>query len=390
MNRRDRSAEVVVVGAGPVGASVAWHLVAAGCRDVLLLERAARVGEGSAGRATGGYRAQFGSAINVRLSLLARAKLRRFRDEVGADPGYRPSGYLFLAENEAQLEGLRAMHAVQRDAGFDEATILDRQETARLYPEASLDGVVGASFARSDGFIRPLSILEGYLDAARRGGARVRFGAEVASLAREAGRAAGVRLVGGETIGAGAVVNAAGAWAAEWLRGAGVDLPVEPLKRQIAPTEPFAALGEERPMLIWPDGFHLRARDGRVLLLWPKAAASSAPFDTTFDSTWLDGLWETACRRLPILRQARLDAAGAWAGLYEMSPDHHAILGEAPGVPRLYLANGSSGHGVMHSPALGQLLAEQILHGEARTLDARPLRPSRFAEGDLCREVSYL
>jgi sarcosine oxidase subunit beta len=385
------SAEVVIVGAGPIGASVAWHLTQSGVRDVLVLERAARTGEGSAGRATGGFRCQFGSPINVRLSLLSLQKLRRFAEEVGADPGYRSSGYLFLAETAEQLAGLRAMHAVQLASGYDEARELGPAEVARLYPSAALDGVAGASFGPTDGYIRPLQILDGYLGAARRAGARLRLGAEVVGLEVERGRARGVRLAGGESVAAGAVVNAAGAWAADWLRGAAVALPVEPLKRQIAPTLPFAPIGEDLPMLIWPDGFHLRARDGRVLLLWPKETAATAnPFDLHFDPAWLAGLWETACRRVPILASTAIDRDRGWAGLYEMSPDHHAILGEAPEVPGLFLVNGSSGHGVMHAPALGQLLAEQIVHGAARTIDATPLRPSRFAERDLCREVGYL
>jgi sarcosine oxidase subunit beta len=386
-----KSADVVIVGAGPIGASVAWHLVRAGAAGVLLLERGARPGiGGSAARATGGYRAQFGSAINVRLSLLAREKLVRFREEVGADPGYRPTGYLFLAETEAQLRGLAAMHRVQRESGFDEARLIDRDEVSRLHPAASLEGVIGASFGPSDGFIRPLQILEGYLQAALRGGAQLRCACEVVGLERAGDRASGVRLAGGERIAAGTVVNAAGAWAAPWLASAGIDLPVVPLKRQIAPTLPFPAFSEDWPMLIWPDGFHLRGRDGRVLLLWPKTAVPAHPFDAEFDPAWLVGLHETASRRVPMLARATIDAAGAWAGLYEMSPDHHAILGEAPEARGLFYANGSSGHGVMHSPALGQLLAELILDGAARTLDIRALRPGRFVEGALNREVSYL
>jgi sarcosine oxidase, subunit beta len=136
------------------------------------------------------------------------------------------------------------------------------------------------------------------------------------------------------------------------------------------------------PMTIFTaDGFHLRVRDGRILLLWPDDPTGLDPFDTTTADEWLAVVQAKARRRLPCLGAARIDRAGCWAGLYEMTPDKHALLGRAPGVENLYLANGSSGHGVMHAPALGQLLAEIILDGTASTLDVRPLRPERFAEG---------
>src|SRR6266446_4043580 len=167
--------EVVVVGAGVIGASVAWHLIRLGVRDVLVLERGATPGEGSTGRATGGFRAQFGTAIDVRLSLLAREKLRRFREEVGVDAGYRPCGYLWLARNAGELSALRAAQRIQHEVGLGEARMVAPEEIAKLNPAASLQGVVGGAFCPTDGFLRPLEVLRGYLDGARRMGARVRF-----------------------------------------------------------------------------------------------------------------------------------------------------------------------------------------------------------------------
>jgi sarcosine oxidase subunit beta len=136
------------------------------------------------------------------------------------------------------------------------------------------------------------------------------------------------------------------------------------------------------PMTIFcEDGFHLRVRDGRVLLLWPDQPVVADPFDTTSDDQWLEEVTWRAYQRVPCLAGVPIDRKSCWAGLYEMSPDKHALLGQAPGVNNLYLVNGSSGHGVMHAPALGQLLAEIILNGKAHTLDTYALRPSRFAEG---------
>src|SRR5712671_1028972 len=374
-------ADVVIVGAGVIGASVAWHLTALGVRDVLLVDRAASAGEGSTGRATGGFRAQFGTSINVRLSLLAREKLRRFADEVGADPGYRPCGYLWLARTAGELEALRRAQDVQRAAGLGEARMVEPEEISGLNPAVSLAGVIGGAFCPSDGFLRPLDILRGYLDGARRRGARVHFGEEVNELARlPDGRIDSVRLARGE-VACGTVVNAAGACAGELGRRAGVFVPVAPLRRQVACTVPCSALPEDMPMTLWPgDGFHLRVRDGRVLLLRPSPGAAD-PFRAEVEDGWLREVQSTAAERVPALAGVAVDRTRSWAGLYEMSPDGHALLGRAPGCENLVLVNGSSGHGVMHAPALGALAAELIVHGAARSLDVRALRPTRFEEG---------
>jgi sarcosine oxidase, subunit beta len=383
------SPEVVVAGGGVMGASAAWHLASRGCRDVLVLDRAPQPGAGSTGRATGGFRAQFATEVNIRLSLLSREKLLRFPDEVGIDPGYRPRGYLFLAADEAQLATLRSLQPLQRSLGV-EVEEVGPEDIRRLNPAVVLDGIPGGSFGAQDGFLRPLDILKGYTEAARRLGARFEYGAEVLGVEVQGGRATGVRTVRG-TIPAGHVVNAAGAWAAVLARTAGVEIPVEPVRRQVAPSEPTDLLPEDMPMTIFlEDGFHLRVRDGRVLLLWPSEEPWPDPFDATFDPRWLDGLIERAHARVPCLRQGRLDRERCWAGLYEMTPDKHALLGPAPGVESFWLINGSSGHGVMHSPALGQLLAEMILDGAARSLDVGALRPTRFAEGQPNPEVSLL
>jgi sarcosine oxidase subunit beta len=160
-------------------------------------------------------------------------------------------------------------------------------------------------------------------------------------------------------------------------------VPVEPLRRRVAVTGPFDELPEDMPMTIFlEDGFHLRVRDGRVLLLLPDEPDAADPFDQSVEDAWVESVLGTARERVPCLEEASIDRAKCWAGLYEMSPDDHALLGRVEEIDNLYLANGSSGHGVMHAPALGQLLAEIMLDGAASTLDAHALRPSRFAEGD--------
>ena len=185
-------------------------------------------------------------------------------------------------------------------------------------------------------------------------------------------------------IAAGEVVNAAGPWAAEVAQWAGVDLPVAPLRRQVAVTVPTEVLPATMPMTIFAtDGFHLRVRNGRILLLCPTPGVPGRPFDAGVADEWIETVVAKAVRRVPVVSRASIDREACWAGLYEVSPDKHAILGDAPDCPNLFLANGCSGHGVMHAPALGQLLAEVMSDGAASTLDVTPLRPSRFQEGDL-------
>jgi sarcosine oxidase subunit beta len=335
--------DVLVVGAGVIGASVAWHLAVRGCCNVRVIDRAPQPGGGSTARATGGFRAQFGSDVNVRLSLLAREKLRRFREEVGVDPGYRPVGYLFIARREEDFVRLREAQAIQHAAGLTEARMVEE-----------------GAFCPTDGFIAPMQILTGYIDAATAMGVRFDFGVEYTP-----------EMQGGT------IVNAAGAWA-----GQIADVPVQPLCRQILPTIGTGALDPDGPMKIWlEDWFHFRVRDGRALLLWPGGEQRS---EATVDPAWLDQVQSIARERVPELAGVPFDRSGAWAGLYEMSPDGHAIVGR---VGNWVYANGSSGHGVMHAPAIGQIVSEIILDGVNRWPE---LRPSRFVEGQRIQGVELL
>jgi len=384
-----RTADVVIIGGGVTGASVAYHLAARGRQRIVVLDRAEEPGRGSTGRATGGFRAQFSTRVNVQLSLLAREKLQRFPDEIGVDAGYRPYGYLFLASAGDQLASLRAAIAVQREAGLHEVAEVSPHEIAGLAPGVPVRGVAGGVFCPTDGFILPLEILRGYLDAARRRDVSVEFGAGAARCVVERGRVTGVRTETAQ-IATPCVVNAAGAWARSVVVDAGVDLPVQPVRRQVAVMRP-SLFPDEMPMTIFAeDGFHFRVRDGHLLLLWPADLPAGDPFDLTFDAAWLNGLLARAHAHVPQLRDGRVDRSACWAGLYEMTPDRHAVFGRAPGVEGLYLVTGSSGHGVMHAPALGHLAAELILDGAARTVDVRALRPTRFAEGKLNPESGVL
>jgi glycine/D-amino acid oxidase-like deaminating enzyme len=379
-----RNPGVVIVGAGVMGASAAYHLAARGRRDVLVIDSGSAAGEGSTSRATGGFRAQYGTAINVRLSLLTRSKLRRFSDEVGGECGYVPAGYLWLASSAGVLKGLAEARALQHAEGLTEATAATPDEVALINPAIALDGILGGSFCPTDGFVRPLGILNGYLEAAQRLGVDVSWGEEAVDAERSASGRITALLTTRRRIATDTVINAAGAWAGALGSACGLNVPVSPLRRQVALTEPTRVLPDSMPMTIFTDdGFHLRVRDGRVLLLWPTPGLPGRPFDATVDAEWIDAVAAKAHARVPVLRDVTVDRAGSWAGLYEMSPDKHAILGPHPDCENLFLINGSSGHGVMHAPALGHLLAEIVLDGRATTIDTHQLRPERFSEGDL-------
>ena len=363
--------DVLVVGGGVVGWSVAHHLARAGMRRILVVDR----GGGAPTRHRGSPRPVRHRGERPP-SLLSRQKLLAFQEETGVAPGYRPAGYLFLAATEAQRRQLAAALEVQRACGCADASLIDAEDARRLAPCIRTEGVVGGSFSPRDGFIRPLEIRRGYLESALRAGVE-RLDADVTGLSRR-GDVLRVETSAG-THEAGRVVNAAGAWAAAVGAMAGVEVPITPLRRQVARTAPTHALPGSTPMTIFADGFHFRVRDDHVLLLWPTDGRAD-PFDVSVWRTVRSCPRKGARPRGSVPALAEVPIASTYAGLYEMSPDEHALLGPAHGLRQLFLVNGSSGHGVMHAPALGQLAAE-MLTGRPTSLDVHALRPSRFAEG---------
>jgi len=342
--------DVVIVGGGVIGASIAYHLAARGVHDVVVIDRAPQPGAGSTSRATGGFRAQFSTEVNVRLSLLSREKLLRFQDEIGADPGFAQHGYLFLARSNAAIDALRLAQNVQHNCGLRDAQMIAANDARKINPAIGDDSIIGAAWCPSDGFIRAMQILHGYIAAATRLGVRFVYGSDAAPQSR-------------------IVVNARGAWANNGVR---------PLRRQVATTIPTNVLPQSMPMTIWIDnGFHFRVRDDRVLLLWPDERPYG--FDISVDDAWIDRVASMTRARVPILRDVPIDREKCWAGLYEMTPDKHPLIGWLD--ERTFIAAGASGHGVMHAPAIGEVAA-QMIAGEKTTIDVHALRPSRFEEGE--------
>ena len=387
-------ADVVIIGGGIVGASVAYHLTEAGCRDCLIVERERAQGLGSSGKGSGGVRAQFATAINIEMSLYSIAFFARFEEVTGRPAGYRPDGYLFVATSEAHLEYLKANRERQTALGLKGVEILTPDDVRGVVPQLHMDDVVGGSFCQTDGFVEPLRVLRGFTECARERGARIWLDAEVTAIETERGEIRGLRTTRGP-IETRMIVNATGAWAAPVARLAGVSLPVVPLRRQLVITEPVDSLPARLPMVIdMSNRFHFRreppaASPSGVLMAWP-APDETPGFNTDFDPAFTGQILERARERVPALASVVVDRGRCRAGLYEVTPDHHAIIGPAPGVKGLFLANGFSGHGVMHSPATGRIVSEMILDGRSTTIDATPLRAERFTEGKLLEETAVI
>jgi sarcosine oxidase, subunit beta len=379
-------ANIIVLGAGIIGSSVAYFLASQGAKVLVLEQDQAQATDqtasSSAARATGGFRVQYGTSINIQLSLLARQILLNFENLTGVNPGYEQHGYLFLASSASQLNSLEAALSVQQQTGLMVAQKVNPVEIAKLNPALNLEGVLGGTFCPWDGFIRPLEMRRGFANSAILYGAEFKYGIK----AKLESRAKNVVVVTPDAVlEADAVINCTGAWAGTL----GLEIPVIPEKRQIAETVITDVLPQDMPMSIYCDsGFHLRLRNQRVLLLRPSPVRSSHPFDLEPDMTWLAPMQQEAITRVPVLQN--LAIARTWAGLYENSPDKHALFGQHPEYPNFYLINGSSGHGTMHSPAFGQLISELILTGRTQSLDMQQLRPERFMENDAITGNSLL
>ncbi len=383
-----RTADVAIVGGGIVGASIAYQLTAAGCRNVVILERETSQGKGSTGKSMGGVRAQFSTPVNIQMSLFSIPFLRDFEKALGHPSGYRAQGYLFVATAQRHLDYLRTNYERQAAAGLTTASLVTREDIVRMVPQLRSDDILGGSFCSTDGFVDPYSVMTGFTLRAVDQGAELIRDAQVTGIKQDAQGIAGVETTQGE-IAARTVVNCAGAWSAAVAKMAGVELPVEPLRRMLAPTEPFEKISHGAPMVVdMTTGFHFRPEGLGLLLAWNDPEEKPG-FNTTFDRGFIEKILTRAVDRVPVFEELEVNPSKAWAGLYEMTPDHHPVLGASP-VKGLFFANGFSGHGVMHSPATGKILADLILKGSTDLIDARLLDYARFAEGRLIEETAVL
>ncbi len=377
-----RTAEVAIVGAGVMGVSTAYHLALRGARDVLVVERNDLVGQGATGKCAGGIRHQFASEINVRLSIVSIQMLERFEEELGQPISLRRCGYLFLLTRPADVEAFRASVALQHRLGVMTEWLEADEVRARL-PLLALGDVLAGTFYARDGLADPNGVVAGYAACARGLGARIATGIEVVGARVESGRVRALATSAGE-VELGSVVNAAGPFAREVGRLLGLDLPISPLRRQIAVTGPLPGVPADFPFVVdFATGLYFH-REGHGLLTGMANPNEPYGADESVDPAWELAHLAEAVRRLPLLEQAAL--AHHWAGLYEMTPDAHPLLGRLDPLENAYVVAGFSGHGFMHGPIAGKLTAELILDGRTSTLDIDALAPRRFAAGRISRE----
>lgn len=389
-----KNAEIIIIGGGVIGASVAYHLTHKGAKNVLILERESAQGKGSTGKATGGARAQFETEINIKMSLYSLD----FFANCEFDSGYEPRGYLFFVTGEKGLDYLTRNIQLQKSLGVKEVEIVDRKTISQICPILNCEDIIGGSFGACDGFINPLAVMNGFTKRAIERGAKIKFETEVLSVETRNGKVTAVETNKGR-IECEKIVLCSGAWARKLAKTAGVDLPVEPQKRQIIWAKSETVLPKNLPMVIdLETGFHFRpARDftnpsknsdisDEIFFAYPDEKPS---FDTNFDQSFIKKVYRRAKHRSPFLYETKPILEKCRAGLYENTPDHHAILGGCR-IEGLYFANGFSGHGVMHSPATGRALSEIILDGEATFLDVSCLNLDRFAKGELLHETAFI
>ena len=372
----ERRAQVVIIGGGIIGASVAYHLAQRGVREIVLLEREA-LGAGSTGRCLGGIRYQFSTPIHIRFSLESFPFFAGFQEEFGIDPGFKKIGYLFLATTLPCAETLRANLALLHSFSIP-VELLEPGEIRGRWPVLNVADVICGSYCPEEGYAGPHEVLMGYVLGARRGGCHIYEGVSAQKIVVEGDQVAAVDTSQGR-IWCPWAVNAAGPHAASVGAMAGIDMPVKPIRRQIFTTAPYHRVQGDLPLLIDLErGWYIRREGEGFLLAGPQDEEPS--FNLALDSGLEARSWsaDNALQRIPALEAMEIN--GGWAGLYEISPDQHAILGQAPGVRGFLCANGFSGHGFMHSPVAGRLIAELICEGAVSSLDISPFSPTRFQE----------
>lgn len=377
-------ASVVVVGGGVIGLSTAYHLARAGVPDVLLLERD-ELGSGSTCRAAGGVRAQFSDVVNIELGLRSLRTFETFEREFGQDIDLRQVGYLFLLDQPDQVEAFERNLVMQNELGVA-SRMVDAAEAKRLSPLIETEGLLAAAWSPHDGHCTPESVVLGYAGAARRAGARLVRGCSVTDIATDGTAITAVHTSQG-TIQSDTVICAAGAWSQRIGEMAGVDLPVEPVRRQILTTEPMAGLDPHTPFTIdFSTSFYFHG-EGPGLLLGMSDPDEEPGFRLGRSDDWLPRLGDAIERRAP--RIADVGIAGGWAGLYEMTPDHNALVGEAPGISRFLYATGFSGHGFLMGPAIGEVMRDLYL-GDPPVVDVSGLDVRRFADSTIRPELNIV
>ena len=375
----------MIIGGGVMGASIAYHLVQRGQKEVLLLEKEDFFGTGATGRCAGGIRYQFSTEINIKLSQVSLPMLASFHQDHHQEIDYQECGYLLLLTTGPVMEQFRKNVELQHSLGVN-TEWLDGDEIRRRLPMMVLDDIQAGTIHAKDGLADPNGVTMGYVGHAQQLGARLLTGVEVTGVTSASGRITGVKT-GGGAIAAPVVINAAGPWAGLVGTMAGVDIPITPLRRQMVTTTPLPEIPGDFPFVIDFEKSLYFHREGDGLLTGMSNPNERPGFDQDVDPDWELVAMEAAVARMPLLERAGM--VSHWAGLYEVTPDAHPIFGATP-LEGFYVCGGFSGHGFMHGPVSGLLMAEIVLDGASHTVDVSSLDLARFEEGRLIQEFNVI
>lgn len=370
MARLPDHADAVIIGGGVVGVATAYELAKAGVKNVVLIERDA-LGAGSTCKAAGGVRAQFSDALNVQLGARSLETFENFERIFGCDIDLHQVGYLFLLDSLASVRAFEQSARLQNSLGIP-SEIVSPAEAKKRSPFIQTDGLIAAAWTPRDGHCTPEAVVAGYATAARRAGAELITGCAATGIDINAATINAVHTTVG-SIKTDTVICAAGAWSQQVGAWAGVQLPVEPVRRQILITEPVPGRRADTPFTIDQSSTLYFHNEGRGLLMGMSFAAETPGFKLTRSEAWLDSFADALARRAPSLNNVGI--ASGWAGLYENTPDHNALIGEAQSVSRLLYATGFSGHGFLQAPAVAEVMRDLYLRNQpfvdVGALDAR-------------------
>lgn len=384
MTEELQRASVVIIGGGVMGVSAAFHLAEAGYADVVVVE-ADQLGCGSTSKAAGGVRLQFSDAVNIELALRSMDAWERFGERPGFDVDLRQVGYLFLLTRPDDVTTFERSVAMQNELGVP-SRMMSASEAGSLAPLANVDDVLAATICMRDGHANTGAAVEGYAQGARAGGVRIITGCPVTAIERNGDLITGVVTAKGR-IPTDTVVCAAGPWSRQIGAMAGIDLPVDPVRRPIWYTEPMLDLPKDHPFTIdFTTGFYFH--DEGKGLLFGMADPDQAPgFDVELRPDWLEVVGEVAMHRAPKLLDVGI--AGGWTGFYETTPDHNGLIGEASDLPRFFYATGFSGHGFLLGPAVGEVIRDMVM-GRPPVVDVSAFSVDRFSLADIRREHNVI
>lgn len=379
-----KSAEVVIIGGGVVGTSIAYHLARQGVKETVVLERDF-LAAGATGRCGGGMRQQWSTKTNILLTMHSVAEFKNFREVMGQDIQYRQGGYLLPAFNEEMLEELKTNVALQNSLGVN-TRLVTPEEIKEISPILDTSNYIGGSFGPTDGVANPFLTVKGYAGRARELGVEINIRTAVTGIEHDSGRVRKVRTDRGD-IEAKCVINAAGAWAARAGQMVGIELPVEPYRHQILATEPLEVIHPCMVIDLLHNIYFSQAQEGAFIGGQTDKDEPSS-FNVANNSRFVVEFSRKLIYHAPVLRDVKV--VRQWAGLYAVTPDAQPILGALEPYENFICAVGFSGHGFMLAPATGRIISDLIVHGKTDLVDVEEMSIRRFRDGQITKEKSVV